>query len=63
VTGGAAVDAKMTAPGEQRGTAIKGGATMKMRPGDYFFVPAGTAHQMLVAPGQRIKFIAFKTHK
>jgi mannose-6-phosphate isomerase-like protein (cupin superfamily) len=63
VTGGAAVDAKVTAPGEQRGTAIKGGATMKMRPGDYFFVPAGTAHQMLVAPGQRIKFIAFKTHK
>ena len=63
VAGGAAVDAKVTAPGEQRGTAIKGGATMKMRPGDYFFVPAGTAHQMLVAPGQRIKFIAFKTHK
>ena len=63
VTGGSAVEAKITAPGEQRGTAIKGGATMKMRPGDYFFVPAGTAHQMLVAPGQRIKFIAFKTHK
>jgi len=63
VTGGTAVDAKVTAPGEQRGTAIKGGATMTMRPGDYFFVPAGTPHQMKVAPGQRIRFIAFKTHK
>jgi mannose-6-phosphate isomerase-like protein (cupin superfamily) len=63
VTGGTAVDAKVTAPGEQRGTAIKGGATATMRAGDYFFVPAGTPHQMKVAPGQRIKFIAFKTHK
>ena len=63
VTGGTAVDAKVTAPGEQRGTAIKGGATMTMRAGDYFFVPAGTPHQMKVAPGQRIRFIAFKTHK
>src|SRR5712671_6111094 len=59
VTGGTAVDAKVTAPGEQRGTAIKGGATMTMRAGDYFFVPAGTPHQMKVAPGQRIRFIAF----
>jgi mannose-6-phosphate isomerase-like protein (cupin superfamily) len=63
VTGGTAVDAKVTAPGEQRGTSIKGGTTMTMRPGDYFFVPAGTPHQMKVAPGQRIRFIAFKTHK
>ena len=63
VTGGTAVDAKVTAPGEQRGTAIKGGATMTMKAGDYFFVPAGTPHQMKVAPGQRRRFIAFKTHK
>lgn len=63
VTGGAPVDGKATAPGETRGTAIKGGATMTMRAGDYFFVPAGTAHQMLVPAGKRIRFIAFKTHK
>ena len=63
VTGGSAVDAKVTAPGEQRGTSIKDGNTMTMKAGDYFFVPAGTPHQMKVAPGQRIRFIAFKTHK
>src|SRR3954462_3898815 len=63
VTGGSAVDAKVTAPGEQRGTSIKSGNTMTMKAGDYFFVPAGTPHQMKVAPGQRIRFIAFKTHK
>ena len=62
-TGGTAVDAKNTAPGEQRGTAIKGGEVAVMKAGDYFFVPAGTPHQMLLAKGQKIKFIAFKTHK
>jgi len=63
VTGGTQVDAKDTAPGEKRGTSIKGGATATMRAGDYFFVPAGTPHQMLVPAGKRIRFIAFKTHK
>jgi mannose-6-phosphate isomerase-like protein (cupin superfamily) len=63
VTGGTQVDAKDTAPGEKRGTSIKGGATVTMRAGDYFFVPAGTPHQMLVPAGKRIRFIAFKTHK
>ena len=63
VTGGTQVDAKDTAPGEKRGTSIKGGATATMRAGDYFFVPAGTPHQMLVPTGKRVRFIAFKTHK
>jgi mannose-6-phosphate isomerase-like protein (cupin superfamily) len=63
VTGGAAVDAKVTAPGEQRGASIKGGKATTMKAGDYFFVPAGTPHQMKVGAGQRIRFIAFKTHK
>ena len=63
VTGGTPVDGKVTAPGETRGASVKGGTRMTMRAGDYFFVPAGTTHQMLVAPGQRIRFIAFKTHK
>ncbi len=62
VTGGTAVNAQDTAPGEKRGTSITGGTTMPMRPGDYFFVPAGTPHQMIVAPGKHLKFIAFKTH-
>lgn len=63
VTGGTPVDGKTTAPGETRGASVKGGTRMTMRAGDYFFVPAGTTHQMLVAPGERIRFIAFKTHK
>jgi quercetin dioxygenase-like cupin family protein len=53
----------MTAPGERRGTAIEGGTTMVVRPGDYLFIPPGTPHQMVVKPGQRATFIGFRTHK
>jgi len=63
VTGGKIDGSKVTAPGEHRGKAITGGASRPMRPGDYFLIPAGTAHQMLLDPGKRIKFIAFKTVK
>lgn len=63
VTGGKIADSKVTAPGEHRGKSITGGTSRPMRPGDYFLIPAGTAHQMLLEPGKRIKFIAFKTAK
>lgn len=62
-TGGTAIGSVETAPGEKRGTSITGGTVMVMKPGDYFFVPAGTPHQMLLTKGQKIRFIAFKTHK
>lgn len=63
VTGGTIAGSKLEAPGEHRGKSITGGTSRPMRPGDYFLIPAGTAHQMLLDPGKRIKFIAFKTNK
>lgn len=63
VTGGTIAGSKVTAPGEHRGASITGGTSRAMRAGDYFLIPAGTAHQMLLDPGKRIKFIAFKTNK
>ncbi len=63
VLGGVATDAKEREPGEMRGSVIDGGATTAMKPGDYLFVPAGVPHQMILKPGQHVKFIAFKTHK
>jgi glyoxylate utilization-related uncharacterized protein len=63
IVGGVAGDAKEREPGERRGTAITGGSTMAMHTGDYLFVPPGTPHQMIMAPGQHVKFIGFKTHK
>ena len=29
----------------------------------YFFLPAGTPHQMILAKRQKFKFIAFETHQ
>jgi len=44
VTGGTAVDAKTTGPGELRGTSIRGGETRKLSKGDIIIVPTGVAH-------------------
>jgi mannose-6-phosphate isomerase-like protein (cupin superfamily) len=63
VVGGVAVDPKITAPGETRGTSVKDGTTIVMHPGDYLFIPPGIPHQMLVKPGQHARFIGFRTHK
>lgn len=63
IVGGIAVDPKVTAPGEKRGTTIKGGMTIFVRPGDYLFIPPGTPHQMILKAGQQARFIGFRTHK
>jgi glc operon protein GlcG len=44
VTGGTAVDVKPTAPEELRGTAITGGETRKLGPGDVVVIPNGVPH-------------------
>ncbi len=44
VTGGTAVNATTTGPGELRGSAIEGGETRELARGDVITVPAGTPH-------------------
>jgi glc operon protein GlcG len=44
VTGGTAVNAKVTAPDELRGERIDGGETRQLAKGDVITVPAGTPH-------------------
>ena len=44
VTGGAIVGAKHTAPGQTRGTDIKGGETTTLKKGDVVTIQAGTPH-------------------
>ena len=44
VTGGEAVDAKVTAPGELRGAEIRGGETRHVGKGDVVVIPAGVPH-------------------
>jgi uncharacterized RmlC-like cupin family protein len=48
IVGGTMVDPHTSAPGEIRGTSIKGGISKKMSPGDVFHIPAKVPHQMLV---------------
>jgi glc operon protein GlcG len=44
ITGGSAIDAKVTEPDELRGTAISGGDTRTLKKGDVIIVPAGVPH-------------------
>jgi glc operon protein GlcG len=44
VTGGTAIDPKPTAPEELRGSAIQGGETRELVPGDVVVIPNGTPH-------------------
>jgi glc operon protein GlcG len=51
VTGGTVEDAKPTAPGEIRGTAISNGEERLVSTGDVLIVPAGTPHWFKSVPG------------
>ncbi|MBP6822332.1 MAG: heme-binding protein [Acidobacteria bacterium] len=51
VTGGEIVGGKVVAPGEIRGTEVKGGETRTIAKGDVIIVPAGTPHWFKEVPG------------
>ena len=44
VTGGTAVDAKVTDPDELRGSSISGGEAHELKKGDVIIIPAGVPH-------------------
>lgn len=44
ITGGTAIDAKVTEPDELRGSATSGGETQHLKKGDVIIVPAGVPH-------------------
>ena len=63
LTGGTMVGAVDSGPGEKRAISITGGTSTPLRAGDYFLVPPHVPHQMLVAKGQRLRFVVFKISK
>lgn len=63
VLGGKVVNAKITNPGETRGTAIQGGVTRKVGAGDIVIVPPKTPHQIILAKGRRMTFLVTKMYK
>ena len=51
VTGGTVAGGKETGPEEVRGTAIEGGETRMLKPGDVIIIPNGTPHWFKAVPG------------
>ena len=49
-TGGTVIDGKTTADGETKGTGIRGCTRQTITAGDVIHIPAGTPHQILLAP-------------
>ena len=60
VTGGTIVGARLTKPGETRGSSIEGGVRQELRAGDVAHVPAGLPHQMLLAGEQTVTCLVMK---
>ncbi len=60
VTGGSVPDGKQTAPHEIRGPAITGGTESRLGPGDMLTIPAKMPHQMKVAAGKHVTYVAIK---
>jgi mannose-6-phosphate isomerase-like protein (cupin superfamily) len=60
VVGGEVVEGKTTAPGEIRGTSIKGGERKPLAPGDIVHIPAKMPHQVLVAAGKEFTYFVIK---
>jgi len=60
LSGGVQEGATETSPGEWRGGTARGATRQAIRAGDVVTTPAGTPHQMLLAPGERITYLAFK---
>jgi mannose-6-phosphate isomerase-like protein (cupin superfamily) len=61
VTGGTLVDAKDTAPGQQRAPSVQGGQTHRLTKGDVITIPAKTPHWFKEVPTKTIAYYAINT--
>jgi len=61
--GGKVSNARETGPGQIRGDAITGGATMTVRAGDFLQIPAGMPHLFNVAAGGKFRYVVFNTRQ
>lgn len=60
VVGGEMVDGKTTAPGEVRGTSVRGGQRQELAPGDVVHISAGVPHQVLMKDGDTFSYFVVK---
>ncbi len=59
-SGGTVVDAKTTAPGEIRGSAVSGGAEQKLGIGDVVHISPNTPHQLSISKGKSFTYFVVK---
>ena len=60
LTGGTMVARQEGAGGEVRGTRLEGATSHPLHAGDILFIPAGTPHQAIEAPGQSLSVFVIK---
>ena len=60
ITGGQVQHAQTGADGETKGSGIEGGTRQIIHKGDVVHVPAGTPHQLILAPGETYSSIVIK---
>jgi mannose-6-phosphate isomerase-like protein (cupin superfamily) len=60
ITGGQVQQAQTGPDGETKGSGIDGGTRQVIRKGDVVHVPAGTPHQLILAPGETYSSIVIK---
>jgi mannose-6-phosphate isomerase-like protein (cupin superfamily) len=60
ITGGELIDAHAGLNGESGGSGIRNGTTQSVAAGDLIHIPAGTPHQLLIAPGTQYSALVIK---
>jgi quercetin dioxygenase-like cupin family protein len=63
ITGGTVVDAKTGADGETKGTRVQDGKSQTITKSDIVHIPAGTPHQLIIAPGDTFSTIVVKVRE
>lgn len=63
ITGGSLIDEKDGPNGESKGSGIRDGHTQVIQKGDIVNIPAGTPHQLKIAPGQVYASIVIKVRE
>lgn len=60
ISGGTMTNPHASGPGELRGPSILGGQTVQLHKGDIVHIPAGSPHQMLLAPNTTLTYFVIK---
>jgi len=63
ITGGTLVNAKTGSDGETKGSSIDGGKWETIAKSDIVHIPAGTPHQLIIAPGEVFSTIVVKVRE